>query len=259
MTGGQGRYLYAIVLGGNLGLKGAGVGGGDVYTIVHDGIAAVVHACRAEPYGTDDREMAGQWVLAHAYVIDMATREFGTVLPFAFDVIIKGGGDEVREWLKKHHGDLSEELGRVRDRAEYSIQVFYDKAKLMDTAIENDPSLKAMKARLDEKKGGSGYLQRRSLELKAKDAAARMASEVSRSIAAQVGVHADSMRSDQGTRPAPEKYNGMACALSLSCLLHHDKVRLVGSLLDGLNSTDGFVVRFTGPWAPFSFVRLKGD
>jgi hypothetical protein len=33
-------------------------------------------------------------------------------------------------------------------------------------------------------------------------------------------------------------------------------VKKLGEVLEEINCKEGFMVRFTGPWAPFSFVRL---
>jgi hypothetical protein len=42
------------------------------------------------------------------------------------------------------------------------------------------------------------------------------------------------------------------------CLVSDGNVDALGNLLDGIDKREGFSVRFSGPWAPFSFVQLKG-
>jgi hypothetical protein len=44
---------------------------------------------------------------------------------------------------------------------------------------------------------------------------------------------------------------------SYSCLVHKNNVDRLGEVLEGINSLQGFRVRFTGPWAPFSFVDFQ--
>jgi len=55
----------------------------------------------------------------------------------------------------------------------------------------------------------------------------------------------------------PENFRDKKLLASYSCLVHKDKVDRLGEILDAINSLQGFRVRFTGPWAPFSFVDLQ--
>lgn len=51
--------------------------------------------------------------------------------------------------------------------------------------------------------------------------------------------------------------------LNLACLAHEDNVQNLGNMLGEVNKRDGFAVRFTGPWSPYSFAgeigRSKGE
>lgn len=42
--------------------------------------------------------------------------------------------------------------------------------------------------------------------------------------------------------------------MNLSCLVHKDRVEELGKELESIEKTAGVSVRFSGPWAPFSFV-----
>ncbi len=42
--------------------------------------------------------------------------------------------------------------------------------------------------------------------------------------------------------------------MNLSCLVHKDRVVELGKELEKIEMNDGVSVRFSGPWAPFSFV-----
>ena len=42
--------------------------------------------------------------------------------------------------------------------------------------------------------------------------------------------------------------------MNLSCLVLKEKVEDLGNELERIDNTDGFSARFTGPWAPYSFV-----
>lgn len=51
-----------------------------------------------------------------------------------------------------------------------------------------------------------------------------------------------------------QNQNGKPMLLNLSCLVPKDNVQRLGTVLDEIQSQDGFTVRFTGPWPPYSFV-----
>ena len=42
--------------------------------------------------------------------------------------------------------------------------------------------------------------------------------------------------------------------MNLSCLLTKDGSRRLGDELEKIASVEGFFVRYTGPWPPYSFV-----
>jgi hypothetical protein len=55
----------------------------------------------------------------------------------------------------------------------------------------------------------------------------------------------------------PEKYKEKKLLATYSCLVSDEAVKKLGEVLEEINCKEGFFVRFTGPWAPFSFVRLQ--
>ena len=55
----------------------------------------------------------------------------------------------------------------------------------------------------------------------------------------------------------PENFRDLLLLASYSCLVRKENVDRLGEILDAINSLHGFRVRFTGPWAPFSFVDLQ--
>jgi hypothetical protein len=253
------RYLYAVVSSPRREeLGGIGVDGETVYTVPYRDIAAVVHRCPPRPYETKDEEIAGGWLLEHNYVIDQATARFGTVLPFSFDVIIRGGDEEVANWLSRSYSPLREQLSTLQDKAEYSIQIFCRTETILQEILAGDGVLRAMNERLSEMPSGRAYLQQRNLELKLKDRISAEVGRLAREFHLRMEDLVDDIKVDDRKSWVPDKYKGMKQIISLSCLVARDKVSPLGEVLDGINSRDGFAVRFTGPWAPFSFVRMEG-
>jgi len=253
----EGRYIYSVVTGSEFDFGNIGIKGCSVYTIPYKEIAAVVHSCLAEPYDTENDDEAKGWVLEHSYVIDCATNAFGTVLPFSFDVIIKGGNEAVRGWLSQNYDHLREELYRVKDRSEYSIQIFFDEKPLSEAVLSQNPELSKLKADIDTMSKGTAYLYLRKLDLKVKEEVSKEISKLAEEFGSCIGEQADEVKVERKVPKVPENYRDKKLVVALNCLVRDEKVETLGNLLDDINSREGFAVRFTGPWAPFSFARLK--
>ncbi len=253
---GEGTYLYCITnSSAGLSIGNAGIEDSTVYTIPYKDIAAVVHSCMAKPYATEDNAKAAEWILSHNYVIDCAAKKFGTVLPFSFDTIVRGSDEVVSCWLKKSYMTLKEELDRLKNKAEYSIQVFCDHEYLKAKLASGDNELGEMKEKMDKMSGGTAYLFRQRFELKIKDAISAEATRLSMEFISNIQEHVEEMRADEKIAHVPEKYAGKRLIVALSCLVHEDNVGRLGEALDEINKREGFAVRFSGPWAPFSFVH----
>ncbi|MDW7731387.1 MAG: GvpL/GvpF family gas vesicle protein [Methanolobus sp.] len=255
---GEGRYLYCIINSGAMSDFGCiGIEDSMVYTVPHGDIAAVVHSCMADPYDTKDNEKAREWILTHNYVIDHASKQFGTVLPFSFDTIVRGDDDTLRDWLSKSCGNLREELLRVRNKAEYTVQILCEHEKLRDRLAVSDEELKGMKEEMDKMSKGAAYLFQRKFELKAKAAISAEILKLADEFGEKVREHVEEMKIEEKNSNVPEKYKDKKPIAAFSCLVSDDKIEELGEVLDEIDMRDGFAVRFTGPWAPFSFVGLK--
>ncbi|TRZ68909.1 MAG: hypothetical protein D4Q77_00620 [Methanothrix sp.] len=254
----EGRYLYSIInSGAELSFGDIGIDDSDVYTIPHKDIAAVAHSCKARPYDTKDDEKVKEWILAHGYVIDQATKKFGTVLPFSFDVIVRGDDNTVKEWLDTNYNLFKGDLDRVEGKAEYSVQIFCDQEKLAEMIVSGDQEIAILKKKIEKMPKGVAYLLQRKLELKIKDGVSGEISRLAGDFGTKIRKHVWETKVEGKPSQVPEKYKDKMLVVALSCLVQDNNVGKLGRVLDEINHREGFAVRFTGPWAPFSFIRLK--
>lgn len=254
---GAGRYLYCIVnSGGGLSLGEIGIDDAKVYTVPHKDIAAVVHACQAKPYETKNDEKAKRWVFTHNYVIDKATERFGTVLPLSFDAVVKGDDNTVKDALSKGYEKFKGELERVKGKAEYTVQIFCDQDKLTEKILSEDQELRALKEKIERNPRRAAYLLQRKFELKIKDTISAGISKLAGEFGSKIKEHVEEMKVEE-TSQVPQKYKNKKLIVTLSCLASKDKAEGLGKVLGKINNREGYAVRFTGPWAPFSFVKLK--
>ncbi len=104
-TEGSGLYLYCIAEGDkNTDFGNIGIMDNEVYSLPYRNISVIVQNCDGKPYETKDNETAKSWILTHQRIIDLAWKEYGTILPFGFDTIIKGDNnfqESLKQWLEK--------------------------------------------------------------------------------------------------------------------------------------------------------------
>lgn len=255
----EARYLYSVARTGREARLGSiGIQKNDVYLVPYRDIAAIVHACEAKPYQTDDKKLAEDWVLEHSYVIDQATKMFGTVLPFSFDVIIRGDDHSVKDWLCRDYEKLASELMRMQGTAEYSIQIYCDPACLERIVLTHNPELEDLKGQIEKEPKGKAYLLKRNLDLKLKDLVFKESGRLAEHFFGEIKPLAEELKAAGKSSWTAEKYRDKKLVASFCCRISDESVKRLGELLEEINCKEGFYVRFTGPWAPFSFVCLSG-
>lgn len=249
-------YLYCVAEGnkkinfGNIGVEET-----EVYTIPCNDLLAVVHNCQSEPYKSDDNELVKKWIIAHQGVIDTAWKEFGTILPFGFDTIIKPEVDispeeNLKNWLKKDHQNLKEKLEKVRGKAEYGIQISWDPKIITNQITQSVSEIKKLNDEIKTKSAGLAFMYEEKLKKLIREEMEKKADEYFKYFYSRIKPKVDDIKIDK-TKKAGE---GKQMLANLSCFLNKDKVKELGEALDEIDGMDGIFVRFTGPWPPYSFV-----
>ena len=253
---GQGRYLYCVADSGErVSLGTIGIDGSKVYTIPYRDICAVVHECPAEPYQSKDREVVNSWVLTHQKVVDEAWEKWGTVLPLGFDTIVMdkdgvGAEENVRSWLQNDYDNLKSKLEKVRGKAEYGVQIFWEPQVIAQSLIKTSTEISQLEKEIKSQSRGVAYLYKQKLENALKRELESKADQCFRDFYARIRRHVDDIAVEK-TKPGDQNTQMIT---NLSCLLTRDKTAELGEELHRINSMEGFSVRFTGPWPPYSFV-----
>lgn len=252
----DGIYLYCIADGNEeVNLGKIGIDGNEVYALPYQEISAIVHNCESHPYESEDKDIVKNWVMTHQKVVDCAWQRFGTVLPLAFDTIIIGEEEvdpkeNMEKWLQEDYEKIKEKLNKVKGKAEYGVQVLWDPNVMVERIAQDIPEIKNLKEELKSKPPGTAYmyeekiknLLRKEMEKKAdeyfKDFYARIKKEV-------FDIHIDkTIKVDES----------LQMLMNLSCLVNKENVERLGAILEAIKKEEGFAVRFTGPWPPYSFV-----
>jgi hypothetical protein len=252
-----GRYLYCIAdssEGGSLG--NIGIEENEVYSIPYDDLSAVVHNCSVRPYASEDPEIVKGWVMAHQKVVDAAWEKFGTVIPIGFDAIIQGdaGADpeaNVKKWLQDDYDNLKGKMEKVRGKTEYGVQILWDKRTGTQKIADESPEIKNLRNDIQSKPRGLAYMYRQKLEALLRKEIENGVDRYFREFYEKIAPHAGDIRVEKTLKTDDEDKQML---LNLSCLLPKEGSRELGEELERINALEGFSVRYTGPWPPYSFV-----
>jgi len=214
-----------------------------------------VHKCPAEPYQSTEREVVNSWVLVHQKVVDEAWERWGTVLPLGFDTIVMdkdgvGAEENVRNWLQNDYDNLKSKMEKVRGKAEYGVQVFWKPQVIARFLAKVSPEIGQLEKTIKSQSRGLAYLYKQKLENALKRELEAKADQCFRDFYARIRRHVDDIIVEK-TKPGDENTQMI---MNLSCLLPRDKSTELGEELENINILEGFSVRFTGPWPPYSFV-----
>lgn len=117
----QEKYIYGIIEEPEVRrFSFPGVGDAEVYTINHDGIAAIVSDTQLQEIDPIRKN-----VHTHTVVQDELLKEY-TLLPMGFSMIAASEG-EVRRLLEKNYEGLVNELNRLAGKVEVEVKVFWDR------------------------------------------------------------------------------------------------------------------------------------
>ncbi len=249
----EGRYLYCVINSGiekNFGQ--VGVEDSTVSVVAFKDIGVVVHSCKAKPYETKSKEEAGEWILAHQYVIDLATVEYGTVIPLTFDTIFKGNDKTLTDWLNEEYAYLKAMLAKLEGKAEYGVQVFI-KNETFEKSLSNNEEIIGLEKKLENTSSGASYLIRKKLEQKMQLEKQLIIGNYTKNLCCQIEKVVDDIKFSSTSKEVPKQWQDQQMILNITCLAKKEKIGTLGSVL-GLLKNEGFAVRFTGPWPPYSFV-----
>lgn len=253
-------YVYAILnTATEQNLGPIGINDNPVYIIVYKDIAAAVHFSEKKPEPAKDEQQAKEWVFSHNYAIDKMTEKFGTLLPFSFGCVASGNDETIRSWLQKNYEPFKNELEKLNGTAEYSVQIFYDPKILTEKVFKDNSELQALNAKIQGMSKGKGYILQKQLDIRRDQAITKELSKLGAEFGRAIHENVKEMVPEEKKSNVPEKFKGKKSVITLSCLVSNENVENLGCVLEKINEHEGFAVRFTGPWAPYSFINLRKD
>jgi len=250
----EGRYVYCVAESKErINLGKIGINGSQVYTIPYKDLCAVVHSCPVQPYESKDTKVVEGWVVTHEETIETAWKRLGTVLPLGFDTIIKADEEDpeevVKVWLKEDYLSLKEKLNKVKGKVEYGVQISWDTKIITRELIEKDPELKKLNEEIKSKSKGMAYMYKQKLEKVIRGKLGKEGEKYFKEFYEMIKNCTDEVKVEKLKKE--DKPRQMI--MNLACLTDKDD-KILGDELEKIKDREGFFVRFTGPWPPYSFV-----
>lgn len=244
---GPARYVYCIVETEerlDLGPLGIGTEGRPVYTVHHGSLAAVVSET---PLGrcAPTREN----LLAHEIVNERVLRD-RTAIPVSFGTILRTDRDVVA-LLSGTGTVLTDTLAALRGTVELGLSVTWYREKAVTELEAGDPALRVLKKEIESGASSSTDQARARLGQIVEEAIESRAVELTESV--YEPLRALSVGSRRRNLIGDDMILNWAFLVERAQEEEFDRtVGLIRSRYDGL-----LTFLYTGPWLPYSFVRMR--
>jgi hypothetical protein len=248
----MGTYVYCIGHAEQLGHDGAsftsqGIGGRNdaVRTIAAGDLAAVVSDSPVFRYDVTRANL-----LAHQRVLEEAMQR-SDVLPVAFGTVAASDRDVQEALLDREREALEENLDYVRGRVELGLKVLWDRERLFDEVVAENPEIRHRRDRIAGQGPDAAYFERIRLgELTEAAIALKRDLESEAILEALAPVTVD-MRTNQILTET--------MVLNAALLVEKSRVSELDTRVQRLGAAEADRLRFqyVGPVPPYNFVNLS--
>lgn len=243
----DGKYVYAIIESQTpraFGTMGIGGRGDRVYTIHHNGLAAVVSDTPVVVYDPT-RENA----MTHEAVNEKVMEEF-TVIPMSFGTVFRTEEDVV-EFLKHTAEPLRDVLKKMQDKIEFGLKVNWDPDVVLSEMEKEREDIRRLKEEITSNHLASTYFARMQLGRLVEQAMNERAEGYVREIYEFLR---DDAIASRHNKPIGEKM-----ILNAAFLVHRSKAEQLEQRVQAIAKKYENQLRFlfTGPWPPYNFVNIR--
>ncbi len=243
----DGKYVYCIIQSAeerDFGPIGIGEDDRRVYTVHHEGLAAVVSDTPIRIY-----DPTRENVLAHELVNETVMRDF-TVIPMSFGTIFRTR-DDIRELLNSTHKALEDVFRKMKDKIEFGLKVLWDRKEVTSRLEETDEQIRHLKEEITGSEQSSTYFARmqlgRLVESALEDAANAYVADIHESL------------KPVAVASRTNKPIGDRMILNAAYLVDRSSEEEFDQVVKDLSQKYGAALSFkyTGPWPPYNFVNIK--
>lgn len=227
--------------------------------VVRGELAAVASSVPLAEYGEDElpaRLTDAAWTAVRAMRHERVAEHFArraSVVPLRFGTIYLEAA-RVERMLAERGAELSSIIKRLRGREEWGLNLYVDRAKLMENIITLSPRLRELASRADASSPGQSYLMRKKIEglreTEAREELKRVATKIEQELAgASEGVKRLRVLKDEGS----ERGELSAKFAFLVERKGFDEFHAAAERLAREWAAAGFQLELTGPWPAYNF------
>lgn len=246
-AGERGKYVYCIIRSQedlDFGPIGIGEEEGEVYTLRHGGLAAVVSDTPLRIY-----DPTRENVLAHE-LVNKTVMEDHTVIPMSFGTIFRTEEDIVA-LLDSTSDALEDVLDKMENKIELGLKVLWEEEKVTDRIERENEEVARLREKVDEDPQGSTYFARvqlgRLLERELEELANDLVTEIYDTLA-PVAV------ASRSNKPIGDQMIMNAAFL----VERNDEAKFDRTVEElGEKYRELLSFTYTGPWPPYNFVNVK--
>ncbi|HEY0321355.1 MAG TPA: GvpL/GvpF family gas vesicle protein [Pyrinomonadaceae bacterium] len=246
-TSPEGKYVYCIIESPeprSFGPMGIGARGDEVYTVHHQGLAAVISNTPLMVYDpTRDN------VFAHEQVNETVMREF-TVLPMAFGALFRTE-DDIIELMRGTEDALRDVLNKMAGKVEYGLKVNWDRDRVIAEIEQENEEIRNLKEQITSRATGSTYFARMQLGRLVEQALSEQSDSYVREVYAALR---DTAVASRANKPIGDRM-----IMNAAFLVEREreaefdsKVKEIAAKYEGKLS-----FKYTGPWPPYNFVHIR--
>jgi Gas vesicle synthesis protein GvpL/GvpF len=243
----EGKYVYCIIETKeprSFGPMGIGGRGDEVYTVHHEGLAAVVSNTPLVVY-----DPTRENVFAHEQVNETVMREF-TVLPMAFGALFRTEEDIV-ELMRGTQDALRDVLAKMEGKVEFGLKVNWDRERVIAELEQENEEIRNLKEQITSRTTGSTYFARMQLGRLVETALTEQTDGYVREV---YSVLRDTAVASRSNKPIGDKM-----IMNAAFLVEREresefdqKVKEIAAKYEGKLS-----FKYTGPWPPYNFVHIR--
>ena len=238
----MGKFFYAICMdGGDKEFGDIGLEGKTVHLIRYRDIAAVL----SDYPEVDSVKLLYKNLSPYHRVCREAAKSF-TTIPARFGQIAKDE-DQVQRLLRTHYAMLRKELGRLDQKVEMGLRLWWEVDNLGEYFLQLDSELKGLRDQLLRKPGGLTRMEQLNFGRYVYDRMNVAREQIAKRVLATLPT------GEAKLEEITEEKMVINAALLVAGERQAEVEKAAGKIPDWLG--ERYRIKLDGPWAPFSFVQ----
>ncbi len=231
-----------------------------IFNVDYEDIMALVHLYIDDIHNSVENEnpdMLIESAMVHHQVVEDAWKAFGTLIPLRFGSTIKGENKSdaiknVKEWMERIHTHIEQRFNKLKDKAEYGIQIYWTNDLLLKKVSRDYAQIKHMEKKISNIPEDAAYIYKDRQKSLLKRYITKEIVMASRSLLDRVRPYLNDFQIGQINIDNGEK----KMLLNISCLLSEKEISDIRRELEAIKTDEGYIPCLSGPWPPYSFAKL---